>query len=253
MTRSGGKPPPACRGCDSLIEGRDQRLRPLVAEFLRDKAITSAAGPAPERGPAAPLGHVVLPAAARVRPRRPARLVASALVYPQAFRVQRNHGCAGCAARMGRRTDPRGVGTWPGGPVLGRRARRHRRTRRRLLRGRARDRPRSMLDGAMDGTPPLPRDWQRQWADDFQRAYEALCADVDADRETAIDPYAAESPEEFFAVCTEHHFSDAGTLRRSGDTDHPVLRRISPSANPIRMSPRIARQFGFTALSRSSS
>lgn len=69
------------------------------------------------------------------------------------------------------------------------------------------------LDGAMDGTPPLPREWQKQWASDFQRAYDALCAQVDAGRESAIDDYAAESPEEFFAVCTEYHFSDPGRLR----------------------------------------
>lgn len=69
------------------------------------------------------------------------------------------------------------------------------------------------LDGAMDGTPPLPRDWQKQWASDFQRAYDALCAQIDAGRESAIDDYAAESPEEFFAVCTEYHFSDPRRLR----------------------------------------
>ena len=69
------------------------------------------------------------------------------------------------------------------------------------------------LDGAMDGTPPLPRDWQRQWASDFQRAYDALCVEVDGGRETAVDAYAAESPEEFFAVCSEYHFSDVATLR----------------------------------------
>ena len=28
-----------------------------------------------------------------------------------------------------------------------------------------------------------------------------------------IDDYAAESPEEFFAVCSEYHFSDAKRLR----------------------------------------
>ena len=36
---------------------------------------------------------------------------------------------------------------------------------------------------------------------------------VDAGRESAIDDYAAESPEEFFAVCTEYHFSDPRRLR----------------------------------------
>ena len=69
------------------------------------------------------------------------------------------------------------------------------------------------LDGTMDGTPPLPRDWQKQWASDFQRAYDALCAQADAGEDTAIDDYATESPEEFFAVCSEYHFSDAQRLR----------------------------------------
>ena len=71
------------------------------------------------------------------------------------------------------------------------------------------------LDGVMDGTPPLPRAWQRQWADDFQRAYDALCAQVDAGEASPIDPYASESPEEFFAVCSEYHFSDPVTLRQA--------------------------------------
>lgn len=69
------------------------------------------------------------------------------------------------------------------------------------------------LDGVLDGTPPLPRDWQRAWARDFQQAYDAFVREVDAGRDTAIDPYAAEAPEEFFAVCSEYHFSDARLLR----------------------------------------
>jgi MtfA peptidase len=72
-----------------------------------------------------------------------------------------------------------------------------------------------VLDGALDGTPPLPRDWQRAWARDFQQAYDAFVRSVDRGRRTAIDPYAAESPEEFFAVCSEYHFSDPATLRRA--------------------------------------
>ena len=70
-----------------------------------------------------------------------------------------------------------------------------------------------ILDGAMDGTPPLPRDWQRRWARDFQRAYDAFVETVDAGHETDIDPYAAESPEEFFAVCTEYHFGAPDLLQ----------------------------------------
>jgi Mlc titration factor MtfA (ptsG expression regulator) len=66
----------------------------------------------------------------------------------------------------------------------------------------------------MDGTPPLPAAWQREWARDFQAAYEAFCARVDAGRETPIDDYAAEAPEEFFAVTTEYHFSAPDLLAR---------------------------------------
>ena len=69
------------------------------------------------------------------------------------------------------------------------------------------------LDGVLDGTPPLPRDWQRNWARDFQQAYDALVAEVDRGVEVGIDPYAAEAPEEFFAVCSEYHFSDPALLR----------------------------------------
>ncbi|MGN6513805.1 MAG: zinc-dependent peptidase [Lysobacteraceae bacterium] len=72
-----------------------------------------------------------------------------------------------------------------------------------------------VLDGALDGTPPLPAAWQRAWAADFQQAYDALARDVDRGRRTLVDAYAAEAPEEFFAVCSEYHFSDPRTLRRA--------------------------------------
>lgn len=71
------------------------------------------------------------------------------------------------------------------------------------------------LDGVLDGTPPLPRAWQREWARDFQLAYDALAREVDAGHETSIDGYAAEAPEEFFAVCSEYHFSDPRLLREA--------------------------------------
>lgn len=69
------------------------------------------------------------------------------------------------------------------------------------------------LDGVLDGTPPLPRDWQRAWARDFQRSFDAFVARVDAGEDLPIDPYAAEAPEEFFAVCSEYHFSAPALLR----------------------------------------
>jgi len=69
------------------------------------------------------------------------------------------------------------------------------------------------LDGLLDGTPPLPRDWQRAWARDFQSSFDAFVERVDAGEDLPIDPYAAEAPEEFFAVCSEYHFSAPALLR----------------------------------------
>ncbi|WP_242102629.1 MULTISPECIES: M90 family metallopeptidase [unclassified Lysobacter] len=82
------------------------------------------------------------------------------------------------------------------------------------------------LDGLLDGTPPLPRDWQREWARDFQSAYDDFAAQVDGGRETAIDAYAAEAPEEFFAVCSEYHFSDPALLHETMPSVATHLRRF---------------------------
>lgn len=82
------------------------------------------------------------------------------------------------------------------------------------------------LDGAMDGTPPLPRQWQRQWARDFQQSYDAFCAQVDAGQDTLIDPYAAEAPEEFFAVVSEYHFSAPALLEQQMPAVAAHLRRF---------------------------
>ncbi len=71
------------------------------------------------------------------------------------------------------------------------------------------------LDGVLDGTPPLPRAWQQRWASDFQHAFDALQRQLGAHLPAPIDPYAAESPEEFFAVASEYHFSDPDTLARA--------------------------------------
>jgi Mlc titration factor MtfA (ptsG expression regulator) len=67
-----------------------------------------------------------------------------------------------------------------------------------------------MLDGSANGLPPLHRDMRVQdWAHAMQSAYDALNAELDAnpEAETAIDPYAAENPAEFFAVTSEYFFS----------------------------------------------
>ena len=67
-----------------------------------------------------------------------------------------------------------------------------------------------MLEGGANGLPPLHRDMRVQdWASAMQSAYDALNAELDAnpEAETAIDPYAAEDPAEFFAVTSEYFFS----------------------------------------------
>ena len=58
------------------------------------------------------------------------------------------------------------------------------------------------------GTPQ----WDLYFREGVTISREAFCAQVDADGETAIDPYAAEAPEEFFAVATEYHFSAPSLL-----------------------------------------
>lgn len=64
-----------------------------------------------------------------------------------------------------------------------------------------------MLTGQVNGLPPLHRDMSVQnWSRTFNEAYQQLCQDVERGQSTALDPYAAESPGEFFAVISETFF-----------------------------------------------
>jgi len=64
-----------------------------------------------------------------------------------------------------------------------------------------------MRTGAADGFPPLHRGMKvRDWTQSFTQAYEALSRHVEAAERTTLDPYAAESPAEFFAVVSEYFF-----------------------------------------------
>ena len=64
-----------------------------------------------------------------------------------------------------------------------------------------------MRDGSANGCPPLHAGMSpKVWAETFSAAYEDLCRRVDAEEETPIDPYASESPAEFFAVVSEYFF-----------------------------------------------
>ncbi|KGE02767.1 Inner membrane protein [Pseudohaliea rubra DSM 19751] len=73
-----------------------------------------------------------------------------------------------------------------------------------------------MLSGGPNGMPPLHRGMDpAAWTEAFSAAYEALRDAVAAGEATAIDPYAAESPGEFFAVLSEAFFETPARLQAS--------------------------------------
>ncbi|OZB65019.1 MAG: hypothetical protein B7X39_14705 [Lysobacterales bacterium 14-68-21] len=217
----------ACPWLHALDATRQERLRGLAAHFLHRKAITPVAGLVLDEG------QRLLLAALCCLPllefgEQGLLGWSELVVYPDAFRVRRNHVDA---AGVLHEWDDELIGeAWDSGPLLLSWA---------DVQADIAD-PQAgfcvavhemahkidVLDGALDGTPPLPRDWQRQWARDFQRSYDAFCARVDAGRDTAIDPYAAEAPEEFFAVATEYHFSAPHLLERDMPEVAAHLRRF---------------------------
>lgn len=71
-----------------------------------------------------------------------------------------------------------------------------------------------MLDGASDGVPPLPdRAAHDRWVHTLDAEYRAFCDDVDAGRDTVLDPYGAEDTDEFFAVAAEAFFVTPHAMR----------------------------------------
>ena len=84
-----------------------------------------------------------------------------------------------------------------------------------------------MLDGATDGVPRLPDGIaRREWIETMQGAYDRLVRAVDRERRTFIDPYAAESADEYFAVVSELHFSDRAGLARAEPRVAALLARF---------------------------
>ena len=194
---------------------RDARLQSLVARFLADKTLTPVGGLALDEVQRAQLAALCcLPllefGAQGLRGWR------ELIVYPEAFRVNRSHVDA---AGVLHEWDDELIGeAWEAGPLI-------------LswadiesdlaepdagfcVAGHEMAHKNDVLDGVLDGTPPLPRAWQRQWAEDFQRSDDDVVAQGGRGAYAAIDPYAAEAPEEFGAVCSEYHCSDPATLRR---------------------------------------
>jgi MtfA peptidase len=77
-----------------------------------------------------------------------------------------------------------------------------------------------MRDGAADGVPPLPtREARLAWLRVLEAEFDAFAHRVEADEETALDPYGASGPDEFFAVASESFF----VLPRALLAEHPAL------------------------------
>jgi Mlc titration factor MtfA (ptsG expression regulator) len=72
-----------------------------------------------------------------------------------------------------------------------------------------------MLHEGANGCPPLHADMSAlTWRDVFSQHYAAFCLQIASGQETAIDPYAAENPAEFFAVLSEVFFDAPLTLQQ---------------------------------------
>lgn len=83
-----------------------------------------------------------------------------------------------------------------------------------------------MRSGDANGCPPLHRDMNRgDWARAFGAAYGDLCRRADQGRWCALDPYATESPAEFFAVAVEAFFEIPHRLKRCYAEVYEQLRR----------------------------
>ncbi|MEG7363760.1 zinc-dependent peptidase [Pseudomonas citronellolis] len=75
-----------------------------------------------------------------------------------------------------------------------------------------------MLDGDANGLPPLHRDMRiGDWSAAMKSAYDEMNRKLDRHPEahTAIDPYAAENPAEFFAVTSEYFFTAPDLLHQA--------------------------------------
>ena len=71
-----------------------------------------------------------------------------------------------------------------------------------------------MRSGEANGCPPLPPEMPPgKWQKTMMTAYEQFRSRVQDGEETAIDPYAADSPAEFFAVLSEVFFVDPTLLQ----------------------------------------
>jgi hypothetical protein len=84
-----------------------------------------------------------------------------------------------------------------------------------------------MLNGAANGMPPLHAEMSRPaWTEALASAYDDLHHRLQHHHPTAIDPYAAENPAEFFAVVTETFFELPRLLHESYPQVYEVCKQF---------------------------
>jgi MtfA peptidase len=94
--------------------------------------------------------------------------------------------------------------------------------------------------GDADGYPRPHADMDpRAWEDTLESAYARFRGMVDRDRETLLDPYAAEHPAEFFAVASEAFFTDPHGLIEEFPRLYDQFSRFYRQ-DPARRLPRFA-------------
>jgi Mlc titration factor MtfA (ptsG expression regulator) len=95
-----------------------------------------------------------------------------------------------------------------------------------------------VLNGDANGFPPMHPDMDgREWARDFQAAYDRLCAALKSGDDNSIDPYASEDPAEFFAVASETFFTAPGLIRKKFPAVYSQLQRFYRQ-DPCQIMPR---------------
>jgi Mlc titration factor MtfA (ptsG expression regulator) len=83
-----------------------------------------------------------------------------------------------------------------------------------------------MRDGEPDGVPLLPNAAaRRDWLDVLMPAYDAFSERMVCGHDSVLDPYAAEAPDEFFAVASEAFFVTPRPLKE----EQPALYRLLSS------------------------
>ncbi len=219
----------ACPLLQPLAGDERQRLRELSGQFLADKQFSALAGAELDESrclliaaqaclPALALGYDCLRGWRQV------------LVYPGEFRVRREHHDEDTGVVT--EGDDSLIGeAWEHGPLVlswadieqdladphaGFNVIIHEIAHKLDMRG-----------GGSDGVPPLPPELPRsEWKRTFQRAYDSHCTAVDAGEETGIDPYAAESPDEFFACLVEAWYSNAALVEAEMPAVAGLLQRL---------------------------